>query len=203
MPPVMHTYDPPDRFVAGTVGSPGERTFFLQARAGNRLTSVALEKQQVEILGERVDELLDELLQGAQGEDVSTVAMIPALTPAELVDSDPLDQPIEEEFRAGTITLSWDVTDERVVIEVFPVVEVEVELPVEAEEQELIDLPIEEPEPDEVLLVRMPAAMARLFAARAVSVVAAGRAPCPFCGGPMDSEGHLCPRSNGYRRTRS
>ena len=68
------------------------------------------------------------------------------------------------------------------VIEVFPVVEVEVELPVEAEEQELIDLPIQEPEPEEVLLVRMPAAMARSFATRAESVVAAGRAPCPSAG---------------------
>ena len=86
-------------------------------------------------------------------------------------------------------------------IEVFPVTEVEVELPVDAAEQELLELPIEEPEPEEVLLVRMTAAMARSFAARAESVVAAGRAPCPFCGGPMDAEGHLCPRANGFRRT--
>jgi uncharacterized repeat protein (TIGR03847 family) len=83
------------------------------------------------------------------------------------------------------------------------VVEVEVELPVEAAEAELIDLPIEEPEPEEVLLVRMPPAMARSVAARAESVVAAGRAPCPFCGGPIDAEGHLCPRSNGYRRSQA
>jgi uncharacterized repeat protein (TIGR03847 family) len=196
--PVVHRFDPPERFVPGTVGEPGQRTFFLQARAGSQVTSVSLEKQQVQILGERVAELLDELI----STDEST-GTIPAMTPVAMIDNEPLDQPIEEEFRAGTITLSWDVTDERVVIEVFPVVEVEVELPVEAEEQELIDLPIEEPEPEEVLLVRMPAAMARLFAARAQSVVAAGRAPCPFCGGPMDPEGHLCPRANGYRRTRS
>jgi uncharacterized repeat protein (TIGR03847 family) len=194
--PVIHRFDPPERFVPGTVGEPGQRTFFLQARAGNQVTSVALEKQQVQILGERVAELLDELI---QTEDAQTT--IPAMTPVALIDNDPLDQPIEEEFRAGTITLSWDADDERVVIEVFPVAEVEVELPVEAEEQELIDLPIEEPEPEEVLLVRMPAAMARSFSARAESVVSAGRPPCPFCGGPMDADGHLCPRANGYRRT--
>ncbi len=196
--PVIHRFDPPERFVPGTVGEPGQRTFFLQARAGNQVTSVALEKQQVQILGERVAELLDELI---QSEDAQST--IPAMTPVDLIDNEPLDQPIEEEFRAGTITLSWDADDERVVIEVFPVVEVEVELPVEAAEQELIDLPIEEPEPEEVLLVRMPAAMARSFAARAESVVSAGRPPCPFCGGPMDAAGHLCPRANGYRRTRS
>ena len=196
--PVIHRFDPPERFVPGTVGEPGSRTFFLQARAGNQVTSVALEKQQVQILGERVAELLDELIQSEESQTT-----IPAMTPVALIDNDPLEQPIQEEFRAGTITLSWDAGDERVVIEVFPVTEVEVELPVEAAEQELIDLPIEEPEPDEVLLVRMPPAMARSFAARAESVVAAGRAPCPFCGGPMDADGHLCPRANGYRRSRT
>lgn len=196
--PVIHRFDPPERFVPGTVGEPGARTFFLQARAGSQVTSVALEKQQVQILGERVAELLDELIQADESSGT-----IPAMTPVGMIDNDPLEQPLQEEFRAGTITLSWDSLDERVVIEVFPVVEVEVELPVEAAEQELIDLPIEEPEPEEVLLVRMPPAMARSFAARAESVVGAGRPPCPFCGGPMDPDGHLCPRANGYRRTAS
>jgi uncharacterized repeat protein (TIGR03847 family) len=196
--PVVHRFDPPERFVPGTVGEPGARTFFLQARTGAQVTSVALEKQQVQILGERVAELLDELI---QSEDAQST--IPAMTPVALIDNDPLEQPIQEEFRAGTITLSWDADDERVVIEVFPVAEIEVEIPAEAAEQELIDLPIVEPEPEEVLLVRLPAAMARSFAARAESVVAAGPATCPLCGGPVDVDGHLCPRANGYRRSRT
>ena len=196
--PVIHRFDPPERFVPGTVGEPGSRTFFLQARAGTQVTTVALEKQQVQILGERVAELLDELIASAGARTT-----IPAMTPVALIDNEPLEQPLVEEFRAGTITLSWDSGDERVVIEVFPVAEVEVETPVQADEEGLIDLPIEEPEPDEVLLVRLPAAMARSFSARAESLVAAGRPPCPFCGGPMDAEGHLCPRANGFRRTQA
>lgn len=192
--PVVHRFDPPDRFIAGTVGEPGQRTFFLQARAGHRVTSVALEKQQVEILGDRIDELLDELL-AAGG--VATV--IPAITPVDLVDNAALDQPIVEEFRAGTITLSWDADDERVVIEVFPVVEIEV--PLEADEDDLVELDIEEPEPEEVFVVRLTPVLARIFATRAGSVVQAGRPSCPFCGGPVDQGGHLCPRANGYRRT--
>lgn len=194
MATVIHRFDPPDRFIAGTVGQPGERTFFLQARTGTRLTSVTLEKQQVEILGERVDELLDELLSGGD-----TRSVIPAVTPAELVDAGPLDQPIVEEFRAGTITLSWDAGDERVVIEVFPVTEAMAE-PMEAAEAELPGLPLAEPEPGELLVVRMTPPMARAFATRAGQVVSAGRAQCPFCGGPIDPQGHLCPRANGYRR---
>jgi len=198
MPPVIHAYDPPDRFVAGTVGEPGQRTFFLQARSGNRLTSVALEKQQVQILGERVDELLDELIQAGV-----TKSVVPAVAPVELIDNAALDQPIEEEFRAGTITLSWDTEAERVVIEVFPVAEVEAPTtPLETDEEQLIELPLDEPEPEEIFVVRLPAAMARVFAVRASSVVAAGREQCPFCGGPIDPEGHLCPRANGYRRSR-
>lgn len=196
MPPVVHRFDPPERFVAGTVGEPGQRTFFLQARTGARVTSVALEKQQVEILGERIDELLDELMSAG-----GVASVIPALTPVDDVDTGPLEQPIVEEFRAGTITLSWDSEDERVVVEIFPVVEVA--MPIEADEDDLVDLPIDEPEPDELFVVRLTPVQARVFATRAASVVSAGRPACQFCGGPVDPTGHLCPRANGFRRSRS
>lgn len=33
------------------------------------------------------------------------------------------------------------------------------------------------------------------------AVIAAGRPPCPLCGGPLDSEGHVCPRTNGHHGT--
>ncbi|HEU5043980.1 MAG TPA: DUF3090 domain-containing protein [Nocardioidaceae bacterium] len=190
MAPVVHSFDPPERFVAGTVGPPGQRTFFLQARSGARVTSVALEKQQVAVLAERIDELLDEVMRTTGG-----ASSVPAVTPVGLTDAEPLDQPIVEEFRAGTMTLSWDAESERIVVEVFPYNEEAVAAPGEPEEE------IEEPEPEEILLVRLPAALARAFSQRAQSVVAAGRQPCPFCGGPMDPAGHLCPRANGFRRS--
>ena len=188
--PLVHGFDPPERFVAGTVGPPGSRTFFLQARTGSRLVSVALEKQQVAALAERIDELLDEVM------DSGTEAVIPAVAPLALQDNDPLEQPIEEEFRAGTMTLSWDPGDERVVIEVFPFTEAAVVSPDQLGE----DQDFEEPEPDEVLLVRVPAGVARAFVQRSDSVLGAGRPTCPFCGGPIDPEGHLCVRANGFRR---
>jgi uncharacterized repeat protein (TIGR03847 family) len=190
MASVIHRFDPPERFVAGTVGPPGQRTFFLQARTGARVTSVALEKQQVSVLAERIDELLDELLAAVEGETT-----IPAMPPVALEDNDPLEQPIVEEFRAGTMTLSWDAVDERVVVEVFPYTEEAVVEPGTPEEE------IVEPEPEEVLVVRLPAGLARAFSKRAQAVVKAGREPCPFCGGPLDPSGHLCPRANGFRRT--
>jgi uncharacterized repeat protein (TIGR03847 family) len=189
MAPVVHSFDPPERFVAGTVGPPGQRTFFLQARDGNRLVSVALEKQQVAVLAERIDGLLDELMAAEV-----TRGLIPAVAPLDLDDADPLDQPIEEEFRAGTMTLSWDTADERIVIEVFPFDEAEATAPEQVGEEH------EEPEPDEVFLVRIPAGEARAFVKRAEHVLSAGRPDCPFCGNPIDPAGHLCVRANGFRR---
>ncbi|MEZ5094919.1 MAG: DUF3090 family protein [Nocardioides sp.] len=173
----------------GTVGAPGARTFFLQARAGSRIVSVALEKQQVTALAERMDQLLDALMT-----DRDTEALIPAVAPAALADSAPLEQPIEEEFRAGTMTLSWDPEDARIVVEVFPYTEAAVVTP------DQVDEDFEEPEPDELLLVRLAAGQARAFVERAGRVVAAGRPSCPFCGEPVSPEGHLCVRANGFRR---
>ncbi|WP_457208469.1 DUF3090 domain-containing protein [Nocardioides sp. P5_C9_2] len=187
--PLVHAFDPPERFVAGTVGEPGHRTFFLQARDGARVTSVALEKQQVEALAERVDELLDEVMQAAGGG-----ALVPAVAPFDLVDNEPLEQPIEEEFRAGTMTLSWDSSTERIVIEVFPFTEAAVVSP------EQVDEDLEEPEPDEIFLVRLTAGAARAFVGRARTVLGAGRPDCPFCGNPVDPDGHLCVRANGFKR---
>jgi uncharacterized repeat protein (TIGR03847 family) len=186
---LVHGFDPPERFVTGTVGEPGQRTFFLQARSGSHLVTVALEKQQVAALAERIDELLDEVMASQGG-----AATIPAVAPLDLEDGEPLEQPIEEEFRAGTMTLSWDPGDARVVIEVFPFTEAAVVAPDQVEED------FEEPEPDELLLVRIPAGAARAFVKRASQVLGAGRPSCPFCGGPVDPEGHLCVRMNGFRR---
>ena len=185
-------YDPPDRFVAGTVGEPGHRTFYLQARGGGRVTSVALEKQQVAALAERVDEILDEILRLSGG----TAA--PALTPAGLKDLAPLDAPVAEEFRVGTLSLAWDSDAGVLVIEAHAAVESESDS--EAESGELVQAVEDVEDGGDVLRVRLHAAAARAFAKRAAAVVGAGRPPCPFCGLPLDASGHLCPRQNGYRR---
>jgi uncharacterized repeat protein (TIGR03847 family) len=182
--PVIHEFDPPERFIAGTVGEPGQRTFFLQARSGPRTISIALEKQQVAVLAERIDQLLDEVM-SADGNQT----LIPAVAPVGLEDSGPLEQPIDEQFRAGTMTLSWDPAIGRLVIEVFALMD--------ASEDDDAE---EEVEPDEVFLVRLAAGAARAFVQRATLVLDAGRPDCPFCGHPIDPDGHLCVRANGFRR---
>ncbi len=189
MPRQVFDYDPPERFVAGTVGQPGSRTFFLQARLGSRLVSVALEKAQVSILAERVDELLDEVLRRSGGN-----APVPALTPTDAEDNEPLETPIEEEFRVGAMSLAWEAESQRVVIECFS------EGLSPDEEEDVADQADPEEQDGAVLRVSLSGSAARAFAKRALALVAAGRPPCPFCAGPLDPEGHICPRSNGYRR---
>ena len=190
---LVHRYDAPDRFVAGTVGQPGERTFFLQAREGNRMTSVVCEKQQVSVLAEHLDRVLDEVQRRSAGQ----VDVPPASSTAR--DTDPLDAPINEEFRVGTMTIAWDPSIDRIVIELFSNVDVDDEEQPEETSSPAADEP-EEIEADEVFVVKITASYARDFVARAQALVAAGRPSCPFCLQPMDAAGHICPRANGYRR---
>ena len=98
--------------MAGTVGQPGDRTFFLQARDGVRVVSVVLEKVQVAVLADRLGELLSELeRRGIEAEEAAERATSSA------VDTGPLDEPLNEAFRAGSLTLGWDGDAERVLVE--------------------------------------------------------------------------------------
>ncbi|MEV0157154.1 DUF3090 domain-containing protein [Micromonospora sp. NPDC050686] len=186
----VHAFEPPERFVAGTVGPPGERTFFLQARGGGRLVSVALEKVQVSLLAEKLEELLSEA-QRRFGVD------LPEAAPSPGGDNDPLDTPVDEEFRVGTLGLAFDVDTATVVIEAIAAGEAEAEAELEDEDED----EAEEPDEDlDRLRVRLTPEATREFIARARRVVNAGRPPCPLCGQPLDPAGHLCPRHNGYHR---
>jgi uncharacterized repeat protein (TIGR03847 family) len=178
-------FDTPDRFVAGTVGEPGNRTFFLQARDGTRITSVALEKIQVAALAQRLTELLDELerreISGADADQPLDNA-IPVL-----------DEPINEAFRVGTLSMGWDTQDDLVLLEARELVPVDEDE--EDEEEEAFD--DESEDGPDFLRVRLTTLAARTFVAQALRLISAGRPPCPLCGQPLDPQGHLCPRRNG------
>jgi uncharacterized repeat protein (TIGR03847 family) len=200
-------FETPDRFVAGTVGEPGARTFFLQAREGSRIASVVLEKVQVAALAQRLGDLLLEL----ERRGVS----VPTTVPAIAQDVAPLDEPLVELFRAGTLTIGWDPARELVVLEALAMSDDDQEEDEDDEEGEdeetgddgdddeeadfdLSDLVVDDSEGPDLLRVRLTPAAAAGFVERAGRVVAAGRPPCPLCGRPLDPQGHLCPRKNGY-----
>jgi uncharacterized repeat protein (TIGR03847 family) len=214
MPRRLFQFDPPDRFVAGTIGQPGNRTFFLQARRAGQLVSVVLEKVQVAVLAERLGVLLDEL--EARG-IVPPVEAVPA-------DGLPLDEPLDETFRATTLTLGWDGDPEQILVEARAGEDEDDDDPDIADDDDddddetVIDLSevegiagspagellaafegIEDDDdgPD-TLRVKLTVESARAIVNRALEVVAAGRLPCPLCGQPLDPQGHICPRRNGH-----
>jgi uncharacterized repeat protein (TIGR03847 family) len=178
----VHLFDRPARFVAGTVGQPGDRTFFLQATGAGRTVSVSLEKVQVSLLADRLEELLGEVQRRLGVPDADEPAGD---------DNEPLDTPVDEEFRVGAMGLAWDGDAELVVVEAQAAGE-------EPTDESTILEDVEDG-PD-VLRVRISSAEARAFVERARRVVSAGRPPCPLCGLPLDPTGHVCPRQNGYRR---
>ena len=173
VPRRVFNFDAPDRFVPGTVGEPGDRTFYLQARKGETLVTVGVEKTQVAVLARRLGDLLD-------------AVDAPPPPPAAAEPGD-LEEPIVELFRIGAMALAWDATDSSVVIEA--------QTP--TEDGEYVELPDDVDEGPDLLRVRLEPGEARSFVSRAEALLGAGRPPCPFCGQPLDPHGHFCTRSNG------
>jgi len=168
---VSFLFDSVDRFVAGTVGQPGERAFFVQAKSGSRLVTVALEKAQVAALTQRLEMVVNDLRKNG----------IPRHISSETRDDAPLDLPIEAEFEVGAISMAWDETQSLMNVELF-------------------EIAPEEEEPENLLRVSLNLSECEAFVKRSKALIGAGRLPCPFCGIPIDPQGHLCPRANGYRR---
>lgn len=186
----IYDFGLPDRFVAGTVGQPGNRTFFLQARRGGSLVSVVLEKVQVQVLAERMALLLAELARRG-------IRVPEALSPAD-DDTAPLDEPLVEAFRVGTMTIAWDGESDEIVVEARAREDEDDEEDEDEDEDEPVEVADDDPDGPDLVRVRLSPLRARAFVERSLRTVAAGRPPCPVCGQPLDPGGHLCPRRNGY-----
>jgi uncharacterized repeat protein (TIGR03847 family) len=192
------SFDPVDTIAAGAVGEPGHRTFFIQAQRGGQVLSVLVEKEQVAILSERMGHLLDQVAEQFPGEE------IPADPGTGLLEGDPV--PL---FRAVAIGIGFDPGRRMVVLELHerPVEDDEGDEDDDEEDAGLPADPLEAPggpglgpaEEDSYLArLYITPGQARLMASRGIEAVVAGRPPCPLCGGPLDAEGHVCPRLNGH-----
>lgn len=168
----------PETFTTDYVGEPGERAFYLQARSSSGVVSLALEKQQVSVLADKLRELLvmidaNDTIGGA------TPARDPALK---------LDTPVEPEWRVGAMGLAYEEADDRVVLLAQPA---------------QIEAASESTDDDETgIRFVLRRDQVRAFILHASAIVAEGRPTCQLCGLPMDPEGHNCPASNGHRAMR-
>jgi len=165
---------PVDRITAGTVGEPGSRTFYLQARGGDRTVTVVVEKQQVQLLAASILELLADLeLETGVGPGDDEMA---------------LEEPVDPIWRAGKLSIGYDHSSELFVLEVEEFV---------AEPEEGDVGPATE---GDVEVVQLAATREQMFALsrHSAAVVEQGRPTCQFCGNPIDPEGHACPAMNGH-----
>jgi uncharacterized repeat protein (TIGR03847 family) len=171
---------PVDRITADAVGEPGDRTFYIQARAGSELVTVIVEKQQVQLLAASVLELLEDAPETEPTADEPTMN---------------LEEPLDPRWRAGRLSIGFDQERDLFLLEV------------EEWQPELEDLGDDDPglmavpeiEPESIRILASPAQMLAL-SRHGAAVAARGRPTCQFCGNPIDAEGHACPAMNGHSK---
>ncbi|MFM8753035.1 MAG: DUF3090 family protein [Actinomycetota bacterium] len=164
-----------DRFVLGTVGQPGERAFYLQAKKAGQNFAFALEKAQAQALTERFAEILKDarVSQGSMTKD-----------------SGPLETPIDSEFSLGVMAITWQFDSQLIRFEGQAITNDSAEEVFE----EIVGDEVENA--PAIVRITLTPSQVRSFIGRAISVIKAGRQPCMFCGGPINIDGHICPRMN-------
>lgn len=168
-----HDLDHPERFTTGTVGPPGQRTFFLQAVQDGDVVSLKVEKQQVAALCEYLAGILADLPPTAD-EPVGDLALV---------------EPVEALWAVGTLAVAYEQADDRILL----VAEELLAVDDDDLDDELLAALLPEPATVRFHLRR---SQVRAFIDHGLGLVAAGRPTCRLCHRPMDPTGHLCARLN-------
>ena len=184
---VFFEFEEVDSFTTGTLGEPGSRVFFLQARAGRQRITVRCEKQQVTAIAHYLRRVLSDL---------------PPPVDRPLPGALELADPSEQAFVLGPIGLGYDRSNDRVLVQLEELVPADLDADAEDEDEdeaaaadvveEVVD---DDPDRGHVRLY-VTRSQAAAFCDHADEIVAAGRPPCRWCGNPIDPDGHPCPRMN-------
>jgi len=159
---------------AEAIGTPGKRTFNIAATSARGSAVVWLEKEQLLRVAVAIKQFL--------------TADAVAAEPARHAPESGSVRSVQAEFKAGEMSLRHDTSTGILTL---------VAVPIESAEERGAD---ESPEPVRAVQFSFSAPVAGTLADRALEVCAAGRKPCPFCGGPIDPDGHFCVKANGHRR---
>ncbi len=163
-----------DRITTDAVGEPGARVFNLQARHGAELVTVVVEKEQVQLLGASVLELLSNVeVETGQGPGEEEMG---------------LEEPVDPRWRAGRLSIGYEEERDQFLLEIE-------EFQPELEEDDPARLLREEAQ-----IVRLWASREQMLALsrHGATVAERGRPACQFCGNPVDPQGHTCPAMNGH-----
>ncbi len=166
---VFFEFDDVDAFTVGTVGRPGDRTFFVQVRGEGHTVTVKCEKQQAAAMAQYVRRVLNDL---------------PPPEDRPLPGTLDLRDPVDSVFVLGPIGLGYDRSSDRILIQLEEVGEVD-------EEGE----PVEDESRGHVRAY-VSRGQAAAFCDHVDDVVEAGRPTCRWCTNPIDPDGHACPRMN-------
>ncbi len=180
-----------DWATVGTVGPPGQRTFYLQARQDDQMITLKLEKQQVAAIAQFLGEILSDL---------------PVPDPLPRDELLGLAEPVLAEWAVGGLQLAYDSTADRIVVLAEEIgVEADDETAETAEAEEIggeqfrPGQPADDASERGVGRLSLTRTQAAAIARRGWDLVKAGRPACVLCGHPIDPEGHSCPRTNGHR----
>ncbi len=170
MNPIDEFLEDVDTFTTGTIGRPGQRTFFLQVRADGQFFSVKCEKLQVAAIARFLTGVLQDLPPAEDRPVPAAMTLVPPGSPA---------------FVLGGIALGYDQRADRLVLELT-------ELGDQDEDDDLEDAD------DDLgrLRISITRGQALAFCELAEASVAAGRPLCQWCNLPIDPDGHPCPRMN-------
>lgn len=97
-------WDDTHAFTTGTVGPPGRRVFFLQARHTDQVVSLKLEKQQVAGLAEFLNKMLNDLPPVPGGESDNAA------------DEAEFDDPGEPDWVIGNLGVTYHQSSDRLVL---------------------------------------------------------------------------------------
>lgn len=164
--------NPVSHLTIGTVGPPGERTFFVQGSRGAQTISLVIEKEQALMLANSFESLIEELTQ--------KYPQNPREADESLLMDMRLREPVEGLFRVGNMGLGYNEESGQIVLVAYELVE-------EGEEPNVVSF-------------WASRAQVQALVQHAYEVVKAGRPLCGNCGRPMDPEGHFCPNRNGHIR---
>lgn len=171
--------NPVETIVADAEGSPGQRTFFIQGRAGKMLVSVVLEKQEVANLAVSLLATLEEL-------EAKFPDLTPAAKPKRKLQP---DFPIDPAFRVGQLILGYD-EDEDVIWLIAKAIHI-------TPDGDIADFDDDDENVPSVRFVATRDQM-RALSDHALEVVQRGRPICPLCNRSIDREAHFCPRTDGH-----